>query len=118
MDDFPEILILGKNTDEKGNSFELFLKSFLAYQGYINIESERHTAMQIDFSAIHNLSKTRIIGEAKGFNKNVKINNDKVFSFRSKVELYKETQKISQVQPYFITNRDFTWEIKDQIDLS
>ena len=118
MDEFPEILILGKTASEKGNSFELFLKSFLAYQGYINIESERHTAMQIDFTATHNLSKTKIMGEAKGYKKNVKVKNNDVLAFRSKVELYKERHNLSQVQPYFITSSDFTWEIKDQIDLS
>lgn len=113
MESFPEFLILGKDSKEKGDSFEIFIKDYLSTQGYTNIESKRETAMQIDFVAVDIFSQTTIHGEAKGYRKNIKVNNDKVFSFRSKVEVYKETHNLEYVKPVYVATSNFTWEIEE-----
>jgi len=113
IENFPEFLILGKDSKEKGDSFEIFIKDYLSTQGYTNIESKRETAMQIDFVALDIFSQTTIYGEAKGYRKNLKVNNDKVFSFRSKVEVYKETHNLEYVKPVYVATSNFIWEIEE-----
>ncbi|MHA1285285.1 MAG: restriction endonuclease [Promethearchaeota archaeon] len=115
---YPDFIILGNNTKEKGDNFEIFLKDYLSSQGYSNIQSERKTGMQIDFTAIDIFSKIHIFGEAKGYSKDVKVKNNDVFAFRSKFEQYKEKKEnkdLKVVKPIFVTTSEFTWEIEETI---
>jgi len=115
MPDNIEIIVLGKTTNDKGNSFENFLKTFLRKQGYTKITSERHTGMQIDFTAVHNFTKTTIFGEAKGYRKKNKVKNDNVLAFMKKCDIYKEKSRLGDIKPIFVTTSDYTWEIDDLV---
>lgn len=113
MPDYPDFIILGNSTKEKGDSFEIFLKDYLSSQGYSNIQSERRTGMQIDFKAIDIFSKICLFGEAKGYKEDVKVDGNYVYAFRSKAEHYRDVEGLSYVKPVFVTTSKFTWEIKD-----
>ncbi len=113
MPNYPDFIILGKDTKEKGDSFEIFLKDYLSSQGYSNIHSERRTGMQIDFKAIDIFSKISLFGEAKGYKKDVIVDGKYVWAFRAKAEHYKEVEGLSYVKPIFVTTSKFTWEVED-----
>ncbi len=113
MPNYPDFIILGKNSKEKGDSFEIFLKDYLSSQGYSHIHSERRTGMQIDFKAIDIFSKITLFGEAKGYKEDVTVDGRYVWAFRGKAEQYKETEGLSYVKPIFVTTSKFTWEVKD-----
>ncbi len=115
MPNYPDFIILGKDTKEKGDSFEIFLKDYLSSQGYSNIRSERRTGMQIDFKAIDIFSKINLLGEAKGYKEDVTVDGKFVFAFRAKAEHYKEVERLSYVKPVFVTTSKFTWEVEDAI---
>lgn len=115
MPDYPDFIILGKNTKEKGDSFEIFLKDYLSSQGYSNIQSERRTGMQIDFKAIDIFSKISLLGEAKGYKEDVTVDGKYVWAFRSKVEHYKETEGLSYVKPVFVATSKFSFEVEEVI---
>ena len=113
MDESPLFLILGETNDEKGKNFEQFIKTFLKTIGYSDIRSIRRTGMQIDFTATHFFSRTRCIGEAKGYKKGKNVQSEPVLAFAKKIDIYKDDENLTDCKGYVITTSGFSWEIDD-----
>lgn len=113
MIELPNFILLGENTNRKGESFEFFLRQFLRTQGYSNIENLRRTGMEIDLKGLHTFSGTSIIAEAKGYNENKNVASKDVDAFKTKFDRYVERYNLTECKPFFITTTDFAWEAWD-----